>query len=185
LDTNFWGFFMTKYSEQFKLEVVQDYLGAGSSGLRAVAQRYGIPSHFTVRKWVLAFQLHGDVGQRRQRRQYSAEFKLLVLQDMWDNHLSMLQAALKFDIRDHGVVGRWERAYEEGGVEALAPRPRGKPEPMATSVAAPASPPDDDNRSREELLAEVNQLRMEVAYLKKLEALVQARPKQAPKKKRK
>ena len=43
----------------------------------------------------------------------------------------------------------------------------------------------DDKRSREELLAEVNQLRMELAYLKKLEALVQARPKQAPKKKRK
>jgi transposase len=56
---------------------------------------------------------------------------------------------------------------------------------MATSAPAPASPPDDDHRSREELLAEVNQLRMEVAYLKKLEALVQARPKQAPKKKRK
>jgi transposase len=95
---------MTKYSEQFKLEVVQDYLGAGSSGLRAVAQRYGIPSHFTVRKWVLAFQLHGDVGQRRQRRQYSAEFKLLVLKDMWDNHLSMLQAALKFDILVHRTM---------------------------------------------------------------------------------
>jgi transposase len=56
---------------------------------------------------------------------------------------------------------------------------------MATSVPKSASPPDDDQRSREELLAEVNQLRMEVAYLKKLEALVQARPKQAPKKKRK
>jgi transposase-like protein len=48
---------MTKYSEQFKLEVVRDYLGAGSAGLRAVAQRYGIPSHFTVRKWVLAYQV--------------------------------------------------------------------------------------------------------------------------------
>jgi transposase len=176
---------MTKYTEQFKLEVVQEYLGAGSAGLRAVAQRYGIPSHFTVRKWVLAFQLNGCIGQRRKRRQYSAEFKLSVLQHMWDNQLSIIQTALKLDIRDHGVVGRWERAYQEGGVEALAPRPRGKPEPMATSAPAPASPPDDDHRSREELLAEVNQLRMEVAYLKKLEALVQARPKPAPKKKRK
>jgi len=56
---------------------------------------------------------------------------------------------------------------------------------MATLVPTQDSPPEDDKRSREELLAEVNQLRMEVAYLKKLEALVQARPKQAPKKKRK
>jgi transposase len=56
---------------------------------------------------------------------------------------------------------------------------------MATAVPKPNAPTDDDKRSREELLAEVNQLRMELAYLKKLEALVQARPKQAPRKKRK
>ena len=176
---------MTKYTEQFKLEVVHDYLGAGSAGLRAVAQRYGIPSHFLVRKWVLAYQVHGNVSQSRKQSQYSAEFKLSVLRHMWDNQLSMLQTAVRFDIRDHGMVGRWEHAYREGGVEALVPRPRGKSKPMAISVPTPDIPPDDDKRSREELLAEVNQLRMEVAYLKKLEALVQARPKPAPKKKRK
>jgi transposase len=176
---------MTKYTEQFKLEVVRDYLAAGSAGLRAVAQRYGIPSHFTVRKWVLAYQVHGNVGQSRGPSQYSAQFKLSVLRDMWDNHLSMVQTAVKFDIRDHGMVGKWERAYREGGVEALAPRPRGKPKPMATPAPKPDSPIDDEKRSREDLLAEVNYLRMELAYLKKLQALVQARPKQAPQKKRK
>jgi transposase len=185
LDTNFWGFFMTKYTEQFKREVVRDYLAEGSDGLRTVAQRYGIPSHFTVRKWVLAYQLHGDAGLSKKLSQYSAQFKLSVLQHMWDNQLSMMQAAARFDIRDHGMVGVWQRAYRDGGAEALAPRPRGKPKSMMTSVPPPDIPPDDDKRSREELLAEVNQLRMELAYLKKLEALVQARPKQAPKKKRK
>jgi transposase len=176
---------MTKYAEQFKLEVVQDYLADGSDGLRTVAQRHGISSHFTVRKWVLAYQLHGDAGLSRKLSQYSAEFKLSVLQHMWDNHLSITQTAARFDIRHHAVVGMWERAYRDGGVEALAPRPRGKPKLMATSEPTPETPPDDDKRSREELLAEVNQLRMELAYLKKLDALVQARKKQAPQKKRK
>lgn len=176
---------MTKYSEQFKLDVVQDYLVDGSGGLRAVAQRHGLPSHFTVRKWVLAYQLHGDAGLSKKLSQYSAEFKLSVLQHMWDNQLSITQAAARFDIRHHAVVGIWERAYRDGGVGALASRPRGKPKSMATSIPKPDSPPDDDNRSREELLAEVNQLRMELAYLKKLDALVQARKKQAPQKKRK
>ena len=32
---------------------------------------------------------------------------------------------------------------------------------------------DDENRSKKDLLAEIDQLRMENAYLKKLEALVQ------------
>jgi transposase len=176
---------MTKYTEQFKLDVVRDYLADGSGGLRAVAQRHGIPSHFTVRKWALAYQLHGDAGLAKKLSRYSAEFKLSVLHHMWDNQLSMIQAAAKFDIRDHGMVGKWEHAYRAGGIEALASRPRGKPKPMATTVPEPDSPPDDDKRSREELLAEVNQLRMELAYLKKLDALVRARPKQAPQKKRK
>ena len=37
----------------------------------------------------------------------------------------------------------------------------------------PVSPVDDDSRSREELLAELNYLRMENEYLKKLKALIQ------------
>jgi transposase len=138
-----------------------------------------------VERWVLAYRHHGEAGLSRKLGQYSAEFKLSVLQHMWDNQLSITQTAARFDIRHHAMVGMWERAYQDGGVEALASRSRGRPKSMATSVPKSASPPDDDQRSREELLAEVNQLRMEVAYLKKLEALVQARPKQAPKKKRK
>lgn len=176
---------MTKYSEQFKLDVVQDYLGAGSAGLRTVAQRYGIPSHFTVRKWVLAYQMHGNVAQIGKRRQYSAQFKLSVLKYMWENELSMLQTAAKFDIRDHGMVGKWERAYRDGGVEALVPRPKEQFNPMATPVPKPDSPPDDDERTREQLLDEILQLRMELAYTKKLQALVQARQQQVPQKKRK
>ena len=176
---------MTKYTEQFKLEVVQDYLADGSDGLRGVAQRHGVPSHFTVRQWVLAYQIHGDAGLSKKSSRYSGEFKLSVLQHMWDNQLSIVQTAARFDIRNHAIVGIWERTYRDGGAEALVPRPRGRPKPMATSVPKPDSSPDDDERSREELLAEVNQLRMELAYLKKLDALVRARPKQAPKKKRK
>lgn len=55
-------------------------------------------------------------------------------------------------------------------------------------VAPPAKPDtasDDEKPSPEELLAELAYLRMENAYLKKLQALVQARPKQVSPKKRK
>jgi transposase len=185
LDTNFWGFFMTKYSEHFKLAVVNEYLSDSSEGYLSLARRHGLTSHSMVERWVLAYRHHGEAGLSRKQSQYSAEYKLSVLRHMWDNQLSITQTAAKFDIRHHAMVGMWERAYQDGGVEALASRPRGRPKSMATSIPQSASSADDNLRSREELLAEVNQLRMEVAYLKKLEALVQARPKQAPKKKRK
>jgi transposase len=45
---------------------------------------------------------------------------------------------------------------------------------MAIVVPNVDTPPNKYQRSREELVAEVDQLRMELAYLKKLQALVQA-----------
>lgn len=68
------------------------------------------------------------------------------------------------------------RLYHEGGFDALSPRRRGRPRKMATSL--PPKPTDagsPDERSREELLKENEYLRAEVAYLKKLDALLEAK----------
>jgi transposase len=104
---------------------------------------------------------------------------------MWDNELSFGQTAAAFNIRNHAAVGKWERSYREGGFDALIPRPRGRSKQMSTPTTKPEPSPDDEKRTREELLAELNQLRMENAYLKKLRALVQARQKATPPTKRK
>jgi transposase len=55
--------------------------------------------------------------------------------------------------------------------------------PKPTSPAQPQSP-DDESRTRDELIAELNQLRLENDYLKKLDALVQKK-RAAQQKKRK
>jgi transposase len=102
---------------------------------------------------------------------------------MWKDGLSRRQAAALFDIRSVGCLSVWERQYERGGLEALAPRRRGGSRSMPKPPVAPPAvtdtvkdgPPDDEARSREELLAELAYLRMENAYLKKLEALTQGR----------
>jgi transposase len=138
-----------------------------------------------VARWVAAYECHGSAGLSKKRSQYSAQFKLSVLQHMWDNRLSRFQTAVKFDVRRHATVGSWERAYREGGFDALVPRAKGKPKKMTTPTTKPEAQPDDDKRSRDELVAELNQLRMENAYLKKLQALVQAQRTATPPKKRK
>jgi transposase len=56
---------------------------------------------------------------------------------------------------------------------------------MTTPTKKPESLPGEDKRSREDLLAELDYLRMENAYLKKLRALVQAKQNAAQPKKRK
>lgn len=182
------GFLMGKYTPAFKLLVVQRYLD-GSMGYRTLAEHFGISNPSIVQRWIGFFRLHGEDGLKRKRASYDGAFKLSVLQHMWDNKLSKGQAATAFNIRRHASVGSWEQAYREGGIAALEPRPveriRMQPEQKKSEPTE-----DVDNRSREELLDELLHLRAEVAYLKKLDALVRSeeqvnsQPK-APQKKRK
>ncbi|WP_156403528.1 helix-turn-helix domain-containing protein, partial [Loigolactobacillus coryniformis] len=52
---------MTKYTKQFKLHVVQDYL-TSSLGFILIARKYQIKSHATVNKWVRQYQRFGVRG---------------------------------------------------------------------------------------------------------------------------
>jgi transposase len=182
LDTNFWGFFMARYDEHFKLSLVQQYL-SGAGGYKFIAKRHGL-DHEVLRRWVLAFRAHGPDGLKKKFSHYSAEFKLSVLQHMWDNALALGQTAALFNIRNPGSLAVWEREYRRAGLDGLKARPRGKPKSMSIAPPPPESKPDDE-KSREDLQAELDYLRMENAYLKKLQALVQARQQQASPKKRK
>lgn len=174
-----------KYTEQFKRTVVHDYLSS-HEGYRNVSRRHGMANRSLLERWVAAYEIHGDAGLRPKRSRYDAAFKLSVLQHMWENRLSVTETAAKFDVRRHSTVGDWERIYRENGVEALTPSPpMRKPKQMTIPTTKPAVPADEDKRSREELLAENEHLRMEVAYLKKLDALIQVRKKSAVPKKRK
>ncbi len=173
---------MSKYTKHFKHTVVQEYL-SGGGGYKALSQRHDMASRSLVERWVMAYQLHGDAGLTEKRSRYDADFKLSVLQHMWENRVSITQTAAKFDIRRHSTVGDWERAYRKGGVEALTPAPTRRVKKIPIPTTTPAVPADEDTRSRKELLAELDYLRMENAVLKKLKALVQARQKSAMPKK--
>jgi transposase len=167
---------MTKYNEQFKLAVVQQYL-SDTPGFKALAKTHGLHRKM-VEQWVNLHRLHGTAGLEKKFTHYSAEFKLSVLRHMWDGELSQSQVAAVFNIRSPGCIRHWERCYHSGGLDALIPRPRGKPKNMSTPDIKPPLPPDGAEHTREELVVEVNQLRMEVAYLKKLKALVQSQKQQ-------
>jgi len=170
---------MSKHSTSFKQHVVAFY-GDGLGSYSEVGLHFGL-DHSTVRKWVSSHAVHGLAGLSKKFSHYDAQFRLSVLQHMWKEGLSHRQTAVVFDIRSFGCLSVWEKLYEQGGIDALAPRRRGRsrsmPEPPIPASGA-NEPSKDEAKSREELLAELNDLRMENAYLKKLEALTQAR--QAP-----
>jgi transposase len=168
---------MTKYDERFKLEVVQEYL-SGTVGHKRVAELRNV-APVRVAEWVKLYRAHGVDGLKKKFGHYDAEFRLSVIQRMRAEYLSCAQVAALFNIRNPGCIGRWARCYDEGGLKALAPRKRGRSKKMTVPLDTKTeSLPDAAGRSHEELVAEVNQLRMEVAYLKKLRALVQAQQQQ-------
>ena len=170
-------FFMSKYSNDFKLEVIEYYKKYG--GLKRTANYFNIPSDNTVYKWVKQYEEHGVEGLIRNRIKYDGNFKQNVIEYMHNNHLSYTETAIHFNLGNHDIVGKWERIYYEEGPQALYEERRGRNKNMS-------SKPRKKKLSKEieeDLIAENQRLRMENAYLKKLQALVQERTKPKQEKK--
>ena len=166
---------MTKYSFEFKNQVVAHYQNTGD-GYRVTSARFGI-DQCLVSRWIKAFRFHGEAGLRKKCTQYSPDFKLKIIQLIRTGELSINDACAKFNIRSVTTIRNWNRLYNAGGIQALQPNPRpGRPKAMANPVKpyTPIEKPIDE-LSPEELRKELEYRRAEVAYLKKLRALVQAK----------
>ena len=168
-----------------KLAAIKAYC-SGQQGLLATARLHNVGAS-SLRKWVAAYQAQGIAGIQLKRREvYGIEFKLAVLQRIRNEGLSYRQAAAVFDIRHFNIIGAWERAYDRDGVDGLIPygATRHKTMNKAPPPQAVSQPCDDEMRTRQELLVELNTLRLENAYLKKVDALVRTQAKSAQKKSR-
>ena len=117
---------------------------------------------------------------RRKNKTYSAEFKIGVIMDMREHHLGYRETVRKYwdvskgqEANYKNAVQRWERIYLEEGAEGLMKERRGRA--GAASGTKKGRPPKLDKKVEEDLIAENQRLRMEIEYLKKLDALVQKR----------
>lgn len=169
---------MSKYSNEFKLKVIK-YCIEEHHGYVDAAKHFNIPSDTTVLFWVRKYKENGDEDLLKNRKSsYSGEFKQNVVEYMHNNHLSATETAIKFNLANHTVALKWERIYYEKGPQGLYREQRGRPRKMSSKL-----PKKKNINENEDLLQEVQRLRMENEYLKKLNALVQERIKRENKKK--
>lgn len=175
---------MGKYSEQFKIEAVKAYI-SGNDGFRKVSNRYSMDCSL-LRRWVAAFQVRGSSGLRANGHHYSAAFKLSVVECMHKERLSFREVAARFGLGQSSQVGIWQRQYYSDGLDALSVPKRKKTisMPKKSPVQHEFQLPDDDSKSRKQLKAELEYLRMENAYLKKLEEIREAPNRSHPPKKK-
>lgn len=83
---------MSKYSNEFKLEVIKYYKKYG--GLKRTAEFFHISSHELVRKWVNKYEKHGPEGLLKNfKSSYDGNFKQSVIEYMHKNHLSCAETS--------------------------------------------------------------------------------------------
>lgn len=162
---------MSKYSVEFKLEVVK-YYEENRCGYETTANHFNV-GFACVQRWVNKYKLHGVKGLIKNQQQYDGKFKQNVVEYMHNNHLSLQETAIHFNLAGDWVVSKWERIYYEEGPQGLYQERRGRSKNMSSKPRKK----EMSKEVEEDLIAEVQRLRMENAYLKKLQALVQKRTK--------
>ncbi len=170
---------MSKYSNEFKLEVVK-YCIEEKHSRNDAAKKFNIPSSTIIKEWIRKYKEHGVEGLIKQQKcSYSGEFKQNVIEYMHKNHLSATETAIHFRLGGTNVVLKWEHIYYEEGPQALYKEECDRSRKMDSKSKKKKL----DKQLEEDLIAENKRLKMENEYLKKLNALVQERIKRENKKK--
>ena len=164
---------MSKYSNELKLKVIEFYQKE-KYGVKYVANHFNIPSSELVRRWIKKYEKYGISGIiKNQKSSYDGKFKQSVIEYMHNNHLSYTETAFHFNLGSRDIVDKWEHIYYEEGPQALYEERRGRKRKMSSKPRKKKL----CKELEEDLIAENQRLRMENAYLKKLQALVQERTK--------
>jgi len=163
-------FFMAKYSEEFKIKLVTEYL-QGNLGYKRLAKKYNMPSQTPLQDWVRAYKSQGVEGLKHRKRKetYSVQFKLDTVQFMLETGASYQETADQFKLNNPSLLHRWMKMFNKQGIEGLKPKSKGRS--SMSKKPSKSKKKEETKLTREKELERENELlRLEVAYLKKLRA---------------
>ena len=159
-----------KYTLELKLEIVERHIN-GYMGCTRLSKEYSI--HETnIMKWVNQYKEHGVGGLIATNDSYSGDFKVHVVEYMRETGTSASKTAIHFNIPSYSTVLSWERIYLEEGAVALTEERRGRKRAVLKNDNVAKKRQIKDKKLEEDIISEVQQLRMENEYLKKLLALI-------------
>jgi transposase len=172
---------MAKLTVEQRIQAVQRYVN-GHESMNEIAKDIGVTKR-VIGDWVRLYQENGIEAFLKSYTNYSAEYKMSVLNYMNETSTSSIDTAAIFNISSPGLIRNWKKKFEIGGYDALVSKKKGRPS-MKKDMKKITKPTPTEG-SVEELEARIKQLEMENAYLKKLNALVQFQEKLPTKSKRK
>ena len=179
---------MPKYTKEFKIRLVLEYLSGESGGHKSVAKKYDIP-YSTMRYWINKYNSGSleSLSKKLKNNNYTSEFKLSVIQYRQINNTSLRETAEHFNLVNGSMVYRWEKAYRERGLSGLEDnRGRPKKDMSKSNKKSKLNTPINESEKEELIrLREENRLlKMKIVYEKKLQALLLEEEAEARKKQR-
>ena len=163
-----------RFTKEFKLECIRKY----KSG--ELIDDPGGCTHSTFRhtvvQWVRIYNALGEAGLEHKKPKRTWKDKYDMIQRVLDGE-SFNQVACSNGIQEN-LLSKWYKIYQKSGIDGLKLDKRGRSPKM---VKKPKT--SNETKTKEELEKELEYLRAENEYLKKLNALVQKRKDRQPKKK--
>ena len=134
---------------------------------------FGISHDLLGQLWE-RYQAEGPSGLlKKQTVRADYDFKLKVVRDIEENHLTLVNASLKYNVSS-SQIQLWNRIARTQGYDALAiTRPKGRP--PKSDMGRPRKKRPEEMTELELLQLRVKELEAENALLKKVKALVEAR----------
>lgn len=157
-------------TNEFKLSIAKRYMNESIS-YRFLASQVNVDNSM-IRYWVMLYRHHGDDAFNFPYTSYSSSFKLKVIKFINETGYSVREVSAIFHIPDPSMVRRWKKKWEIAGEKALKSKRKGS-SAMSSSNKKESSSTNNNNQSKKAMEKELEYLRMENAYLKKLQALVQ------------
>ena len=157
------------YAERLKYMHI---LEAGYS-VKYISKHYGI-NHCLVSKLWMKYKSEGPSGLVKEKNiKADYKFKIKVVRDIEENHLTLVDASLKYNVSPNRIY-IWQRIARTKGYEALAEtKPRGRP--PKNDMGRPRKKKPEEMTELELLRYENECLKAENALLKKVKALVEER----------
>lgn len=168
------GLFYMRYTKEFKLECVRKY-NAGEHIDDPGGCTHSTFRH-TVILWARIYNALGEAGLEHKKSKRSWKNKIDMIQRVLDGE-SLTEVACSNGLHE-SLLSKWCKIYQEFGIDGLKLDRRGRRPKMAKKPKTP-----NETKTKEELEKELEYLRAENEYLKKLSALVQKRKDRQPKKK--
>ena len=138
-----------------------------------IEKHYGIDHRLLGYLWA-RYKSEGPSGLlKKQNVKADYAFKVQVLRDIKENHLTLVDASLKYNVSANRIY-IWQRIAKTQGYDALSVvKPRGRP--PKNDMGRPRKKKPEEMTELELLQLRVKELEAENALLKKVKALVEAR----------